>query len=169
MIGQLILNFELKTWKFREFRPKIFRKSDLWCCGNGFPNRKWHELRSCDPDIGSTLWFLIFSHGDKRSRRYLCFYSNDYWGRWFWILSWKLESPGHFVWKSFVNPIFGVMEMGFLIVNGTNHGSVTLISVLRYGSLYLVMGISDRGVICVSPVMIIGVVDFEFWDENLKV
>ena len=85
----------------------------------------------------------------------------------FWVENFK--SPGHFVWKSFVNPIIGVVEMGFLIVKGTNHGFVTLISVLRYGSLLLVMGISDRGVICISTVLIIGGVDFEFWVENLKV
>ena len=163
------MNFELKTWKSRAFRLKILRKSDLWCSGNGFPNRKTPDQGFCDPDIGSTLLWLTFSHGDKRSRRYLCFYSNDFWGRWFWILSWTLESLEHFVWKSFVNPIFVGVEMGFLIVKSTNHAFVTLTSIVRDRSLLLVMGISDRGVIIVSTVMIIGGVDFEFWVENLKV
>ena len=165
----MVLNFELKTWKFRAFRRKILRKSDFWCCRNGFPYHKRHEPRFFEPDIGSKLRYLSFIRGDKRSRRYLCFFSNDYWGRWFWILSWKLESLEHFVWKSFVNMIFGVVEMGFLFVKGTNHGSVTLMSVLHYCSLLWLLGVSDRCFICVSTCNDDWAVDFEFWVENLKV
>ena len=154
---------------FGAFRVRIFRKSDFWCCGNGF-------LIVKGTNHGSVTLISVLRYGSLllvmgiSDRGVICISTvMIIGGRWFWILSWKLEGFEHFVWKSFFNPIFGVVEIGFLIVKGTNHISVTLILVQRNGSLLSVMGISDRGVICVSTVMIIGGVDFEFWVENLKV